>query len=305
MEQLFQKRLEKLFFYSPYHFLREISPDQQIEKIVRPLFFDFAQKPDHQLIKIDMGGKDFFFFLIFLAWDSHFFQIPTYKLFSVLYDPANHSDLGKALSELLANLRQKQPKFYFWAEIPAEDTEVAQAISKVGFGLVETRLHFVKKNLQDFDYEPFAVRKATEADIPNLRKVAAEARNPYDRVHADTFFGQEKADQYLALYAENAVKGFAETVLVPADSAPPDSFLAISSLEALQKKFARIALTAVLPSRKGWHLKLCAETIQYAQKNKADYVLMTTQATNGAVFRTTEKLGFQLGACSHIFSYIF
>ncbi len=301
MEQLFQKRLEKLFYYSPCHFLREIPTEAQIENIIRPLFFNFAQKPDNQIIKIDIGGENFFFFLSFLAWDSHFFQIPTYKLLSVLYNPANQMDLEKAFLALLLRLKNDHAKFYFWADIPAEDTDLGQILNKVGFGLIETRLHFFKKNIQTFDYEPFTIRKAEQKDIPNLRKVAAEARNPYDRVHADPFFGQEKANQYLALYAENALKGFVETVLVPADSSPPDAFLAISRFEALQKSFARIALTAVLPSRKGWHLKLCAETVRYAKKNACDYVLMTTQATNGAVFRTSEKLGFQLGGCSHIF----
>ncbi len=301
MEQIFQKRLEKLFFYSPYHFLREIPAEQQIESIIRPIFFEFTQKGDNQVVKINIGGKDFLFFISFLAWDSDFFQIPTYKFLSVLYDSVNKLDLEKAFLELLLRLKQENSKFYFWADIPAEDTEVAQVLNKVGFGLIETRLHFFKKNIQAFDYERFEVKKATETDIPNLRKTAAEARNAYDRVHADPFFGQEKADQYLALYAENAVKGFVETVLVPADSAPPDAFLAISRSETLHKNFARIALTAVLPSRKGWHLKLCAETVHYAQKNACDYVLMTTQSTNGAVFRTSEKLGFQLGACSHIF----
>ena len=47
-------------------------------------------------------------------------------------------------------------------------------------------------------------------------------------------------------------------------------------------------------------LKLVAETVRRAASRALPQVLMTTQATNGAVFRTCEQLGFRLGSTSHV-----
>ena len=84
----------------------------------------------------------------------------------------------------------------------------------------------------------------------------------------------------------------------------PDSFLAISDLAADARAFgvglSRVLLTAVGPANRGWHVKLLAETVRRAQAAGHEAVLMTTQATNHAVFRTCEKLGFRLGAISHV-----
>ena len=59
-------------------------------------------------------------------------------------------------------------------------------------------------------------------------------------------------------------------------------------------------LTAVGPVNRGWHAKLVAEIVRRTARLHLPYVLMTTQATNRAVFRTCEKLGFRLGATTHV-----
>ena len=64
--------------------------------------------------------------------------------------------------------------------------------------------------------------------------------------------------------------------------------------------FSRVLLTAVGPQNRGWHQKLVAETVRRAATLAYPYVLMTTQATNRAVFRTCEKLGFRLGNATHV-----
>jgi dTDP-4-amino-4,6-dideoxy-D-galactose acyltransferase len=136
--------------------------------------------------------------------------------------------------------------------------------------------------------------------------VAAAARNSYDRFHADPWFGPARADAFLARYAEAATEGtFADAVLVPDEPGlPVDSFLAIGDLQAdaqaLGVGLSRVLLTAVGPLNRGWHLRLVTETVRRAARMNAAYVLMTTQGTNRAVFRTCEKLGFRLGAISHV-----
>ena len=71
----------------------------------------------------------------------------------------------------------------------------------------------------------------------------------------------------------------------------------------MNEKLFRVALTAVGLANKGWHKKLLSETIYYARDNGASFVLMTTQATNRAVIKNAENLGFNLGSTSHIFSF--
>jgi dTDP-4-amino-4,6-dideoxy-D-galactose acyltransferase len=150
------------------------------------------------------------------------------------------------------------------------------------------------------------VRAAAADEAVHIGQVAAAARNAYDRFHADSWFGDARADAYLARYAENTVTaGLAATVLVPdALDLPVDSFLAISDLKddaaALSTQLSRVLLTAVGPANRGWHVRLVAETLHRAKELGHEAVLMTTQATNHAVFRTCEKLGFRLGATSHV-----
>ena len=64
-----------------------------------------------------------------------------------------------------------------------------------------------------------------------------------------------------------------------------------------------VLLTAVGAQNRGWHHKLVAETVRCAAARHVPYVLMTTQATNRAVFRTCEKVGFQPGSTSHVLAY--
>ena len=150
------------------------------------------------------------------------------------------------------------------------------------------------------------MRAAGAGEAAHVGQVAATARNAYDRFHADSWFGDARADAYLARYAENTVaNGLATTVLVPAaPDLPVDSFLAISDLRAdavaLGTQLSRVLLTAAGPANRGWHVKLVAETLHRAKEMGHEAVLMTTQATNHAVFRTCEKLGFRLGATSHV-----
>ncbi|MDX5345807.1 MAG: hypothetical protein LPK19_01055, partial [Hymenobacteraceae bacterium] len=212
--------------------------------------------------------------------------------------------LAAATEAFKAHLFQNG-KAYCFIDIPAEDIVLVQALTAAGFRLTETRLTYYHDQVKTFDYDRFPVRAAEATDIEALRKVASQSRNDYDRYHADVFFAPAQADDYLATYAEACVNGLCDTVLVPAEeNLPADAFLAISRLqhdaEELETRMARVVLTAVGPACKGWHVKLVAETLQYAKAQHCDYVLMTTQATNRAVFRTSEKLGFKLGATTHI-----
>jgi dTDP-4-amino-4,6-dideoxy-D-galactose acyltransferase len=181
-----------------------------------------------------------------------------------------------------------------------------QALTAGGWQLIETRLNFYRPTAETLPVPPAAVRLARPDEAAAIGQVSASARNVYDRFHADPWFGDARADAMLARYAEAAVEGtYADAVLVPdEDGLPVDSFLAIGDAPAEEgapgTATSRVLLTAVGPQNRGWHLKLVAETVRRAAQTDAAYVLMTTQATNRAVFRTCEKLGFRLGSTTHV-----
>ncbi|QNP52647.1 hypothetical protein H9L05_02480 [Hymenobacter qilianensis] len=198
--------------------------------------------------------------------------------------------------------------YYCFSEVPSEDTVLLQTLTASGWRLVETRLLFYHDNLESFDQERYPVRLAKAEEEAQIAQIAAENRNDFDRFHADPWFGTERADAFLARYAGAAVRGYCDDVLVPDEPGLPlQSFLAISDLKddaaLIGVGLSRVVLTAVGPQNRGWHLKLVSETVHRAREKGDKAVLMTTQATNRAVFRTCEKLGFKLGGSSHILSF--
>ena len=298
-------RADKLFFYSPYNFLRELDAAKQQRLFGTGLAAQYADDPNHRVFEFTQGGATVQFLYAFLPWDTDFFQASVYKVFTALFaDDTPAATLAAAGAAFRRQLGQEGAAYCF-AELPAEDTRVAQAMGDAGWRLVETRLTYFRDAVASFSQPAYPVRSAEKHEAAAIGRISAAARNEYDRFHADQWFAGDAGDRFLARYASAAVEGYCDDVLVPAEpSLPVDSFLAISDLQehgaALGTGFSRVVLTAVGPSNRGWHLRLVSETVQRARRNGAQYVLMTTQATNRAVFRTCEKLNFKVGGCSHV-----
>ena len=303
-EALLRSRAEMLALYSPYHFLRGLPQAPQQE-----LFGTGAARrlasglPGEVLPMADEAGQ---WLMRQLPWDSEYFGTPTYRLFTGLFaDTAVPSRLAASAAAVREQLAARGP-FYAFSVVPAEDTDLLQALTSGGWRLIETRLHWYCAVADAMLPPPASVRLARSEEAVHIGQVAAMARNPYDRFHADPWFGPARADAFLARYAEAAVNGErANAVLVPNEpELPIDSFLAITDLHtdaaALGTGFSRVVLTAVGARNRGWHQVLVAETVRRAATLGFEYVLMTSQATNRAVFRTCEKLGFRLGATSHV-----
>ena len=310
LSPLVAARAGALAYYSPYYFLRQFATERQQDLFGTGAAARWGQGAGETTLQGQLPAAtakvEVHWLLRQLAWDSEYFGTSTYRLFTGLF--ATHittSELVRAAEELRQELTARGA-FYAFSVVPAEDVALLQALTGSGWRLVETRLTYYRDQLAAFDYPPHPVRLATAAEGPVLGAVAAHARNPYDRFHADPWFGAARADAYLACYAENAVAaGLADAVLVPdLPGQAPDSFLAISDLttdaRALGVGLSRVLLTAVGPANRGWHVKLLAETVRRAQAAGHEAVLMTTQATNHAVFRSCEKLGFRLGGTSHV-----
>lgn len=246
-----------------------------------------------------------------LEWDSHYFACPAYRLEFTDWD-TNCADPVAALAQTLTafktDLAAQGVRYYLSAEIPSEDTVTLQALGMAGAKLVETRLTYFRDNLAQFVWSQRApVRLATVADIPHLREVAKTARNSYDRYHADPFFPDAVADDYLATFIENSVQGFADIVLVPADdNGAAGAFFTANLLPPTAAlpgvTLGRIVLVAVGQERRGWHLKLMAEMSYRLQGCGVQVAFMTTQSTNRAVIRNCEKLGYRYGRSTHVFA---
>jgi dTDP-4-amino-4,6-dideoxy-D-galactose acyltransferase len=134
-----------------------------------------------------------------------------------------------------------------------------------------------------------------------------DARNPFDRYHADPFFPQSVSDEYLATFIENSVNGFADIVMVPADGESlPGAFFSANLTpykdSSVGLKLGRIVLVAVGEDRSGWHLRLMTEMTYHFKKCGVQVGYMATQSTNRAVIRNCEKLGYRYGRCTHVFA---
>lgn len=305
---LLAKRAPELFFYSPYNFLREIPVQQQTELFGTGRFAQFLLGPHEHIATFQAHNQQVQLLYTALPWDTKFFGVPTFKLHTSLFDPA--APMIGRVDALQAWQRELSAvgNYYCFSEVPTEDTRLLQTLTASGWRLVETRLQFFHDQVAEFSGPRYRVRAAHLEEAETVGKIASTARNPYDRFHADTWFGDVRADAFLARYASAAVQGYCDTVLVPNEpGVAVDSFLAISDLTADSTRLgiglSRVALTAVGPQNRGWHQRLVSETIHRARERGARYVLMTTQATNRAVFRTCEKLGFRLGGTTHILAF--
>jgi len=301
--ELLAARAAELALLSPYHFLREL-PAAAHEVFGAAVLTEFGAGPDEEILLMpDQVGQ---WLLRHLPWDSAFFETPTYRLVTGLFPTATEPAALQAAAVALRNELARRGSFYAFGLVPAEDVRLFQALTGAGWQLIETRLHYYHPAVADLAAPRWPVRPARPEEAALLGRVAAAARNPFDRFHADPWIGAERADALLARYAEAATTGaLADAVLVPAaPGLPVDSFLAIADLQAdvqrLGLPLARVLLTAVGPANQGWHRRLLSETLHRARERGQRYVLMTTQATNRAVIHNAEVLGFRLGAVSHV-----
>ncbi|MFD1819662.1 dTDP-4-amino-4,6-dideoxy-D-galactose acyltransferase [Pseudarcicella hirudinis] len=302
---LIAPREKSLFFYSPYNFIREVESSKQL-KIVSKRLVPYFEKKDSYF---QFESNAVVFLLKHLSWDTHFFHKNIFKLEFVLFEESDFKTLSKAVSAFRKFLFAELKADNCFIEIPSEDIQVIQALSANGFHLTETRLTFFKNDLHTFENERFLVRKAFDEDIIPLRNTASKMRNNFDRFHADPLFTQEIADDFLAKYTEESIKGtMADLVLVPDEPGiPVDAFMTLSynnaDSEILGLKIPKMVLTAVSSETcKGWYFKLMSEMLYHVKEIGADYFFTTTQSTNRAVFKGWNKVNGMVGGTTHILS---
>jgi len=304
---LLSARKETLFHYSPYSFFPKINRDKLFEYSIVNVVNELKTSPDCRFYEVSVDGHKHVFLLKFLKWDTGYFKIPTFKLLYVLYDHDNYNILKSACRSFVGDFF-KENNVYCFSEIPSEDIFTIQALNESGFKLVESRLTYYLK-LSNYEFKRFNTRSATLEDIPNLKRVAREMRNDFDRFHAERVFDVEIADEFLATFIEESVKGFSDYTMVPAElGVSPDAFLTANYLndewEAIGEKVSKMVLSAVSSETcRGWYVKLISEMAYHLRSIGADFAFMHPATTNRAVIRTYEKLGCQYGKCVHIITY--
>lgn len=294
-------RADRAAFYSPYSFIRGASTlgESWLDDLA-------ACHAAGDVTRFD-GTHGSAVYYRQLPWDTDFFGVPTLR---VEFTDHTLQTPVHALSACFQSLRQQlsaaHPAYYLFAEVPCEDTPTILAMTQAGMRLIETRVTFYRDDIQRFEHaRPDAVRSATVADIPVLRQCAIDAVNHFDRFHADDFFTPQQSDDFMGVFVENSVKGFADEVLVPATGLA-DAFLTanyVKSPAALaNRQMGKMVLSAVAPTRRGWYVKLIGAMSESFRAADIDTAFMTTQATNRAVLKVWHHHGYQYGRCTHIFS---
>ncbi len=246
-----------------------------------------------------------FFIVTPLSWDTKYFGFPIFRIEYIIYDHQLIEALNIAVNQFYV-FSCKCPNSYFFIDIPAEDILLVQSLSRTPFRLIETRLNYILKDLNIKHRNTYPVRIAREDDIVWLKAVAIKNANPYDRVHADKSFSKIQADEYLGTFIENAVKGFADFVLVPdMPQTHPFAFLAFNRhIEFINYKISKLVLAASDSSiEKGWLYKLLIEAIRILYEQGTTHLTTITQASNLAAIKSWEKAGFEYGFCTNIFSF--
>ena len=309
MEAHFAARQDKLFYYSEATFIKKIKQPTH-ELLITEKFSQYLEtdQSNHFFIEIKIAGEHHYFLVEFLPWDTEFFGKKIHKLFTVLFSHQNFEWLVAAIKEFKTQLQQNYESDYCFGEIPSEDTFLLQALTTAKFKLVETRLSCYFDLSKFSAPRRYAARKATLDDIASLRRAAATMKNPYDRFHADVFIDEKKARELLAQYIDSGVRGFLDSVLVPAiDDNPPDAFVSYNyqedKWEKLGCRLAKLILTAVsFETRRGWFYRLSVEMLQDLKDKGLEYAYFQTQGANRVMYRTMEKLGSKYGCSSHILS---
>ena len=239
-----------------------------------------------------------------LLWDSEFFGTPTFRI-EYASIPTNSSEnaVSKSFNEFRMYLGSSHSEFYVFAEVPSEDTDVLVGMTGSGWRLIETRITCFRDDMQNFNFiDCFPTRSAMIEDIPDLKSTAIKSVNPFDRFHSDKFFSAKQADEFMATFVENSVKGYADEVLVPA-TGRADAFVTgkyLHQLEPIGVKVGRNVLTAVSTDRKGWYSHLIGGLCNRFLEGGVNAAIVTTQSTNRPVHRVLFSHGFRFGRVTHI-----
>ena len=266
--QLLHSKSEDLFYYSAFSFLKDTDYRQLTENtVILPLINGIKDK-SMNVINIKIENQDHYFIEKYLKWDSDFFQIPSFKIELIICKHTDSVLLNQAINKYIDQIPENS---YYYIDIPTENIYLLQALASTNFKLIETRLNYYLPTVRTQSETRYSVKNAGIDDIETLKTVATKMRNKYDRVHADSSFSDEIADKYLARFAEEAVKGFADIILVPnLPDIKPFGFLAANYPKKIEGSFVSKFVLAAIDSsiEKGWFYKLVSEMVNHRKQKQ-------------------------------------
>lgn len=211
-----------------------------------------------------------------LAWESDFFGLSSAIV--------RVNDAAPALTAAdLAAWQRVQVK------VPAERTDLLDALQSLGFQLVEGEVDLAMPVTQ---HSAPGAEVATQQDIPALRELAAQAF-ARSRFRAP-WYAPDASGRFYAQWIENAVKGtFDHECLV--FRAPDGEIKAFVSLRQLNAREARIGLLA----GRGMGDKLMQAALTWAQMRKLSILRVATQLGNTAALKRYIASGANVEATAY------
>ena len=211
-----------------------------------------------------------------LQWESAFFSLPSAIV--------RLRDDAPALTESAFTAWQRVQ-----AKIPADRTDLLDALQQHGFKLVEGEADL---SITRTRYDAPGAEMATEQDIPVLRQMAAQAF-AQSRFRAP-WYAPGDSGRFYAQWVENAVKGTFDHVCL-VFRAGDSQIQGFVSLRKLNEREARIGLLA----GRGMGEKLMQAALYWAQEQKLATLRVATQVGNTAALKRYIASGANIDATAY------
>lgn len=211
-----------------------------------------------------------------LQWESAFFSLPSAIV--------RLRDDAPALTESAFTAWQRVQ-----AKIPADRTDLLDALQQHGFKLVEGEADL---SITLTRHDAPGAEMATEQDIPVLRQMAAQAF-AQSRFRAP-WYAPGDSGRFYAQWVENAVKGTFDHVCL-VFRAGDSQIQGFVSLRKLNEREARIGLLA----GRGMGEKLMQAALYWAQEQKLVTLRVATQVGNTAALKRYIASGANIDATAY------
>ncbi|MFC0226067.1 dTDP-4-amino-4,6-dideoxy-D-galactose acyltransferase [Serratia aquatilis] len=222
-----------------------------------------------------------------LSWESEFFHLNSAKL--------QFNDAAPLVSDA-----ELDAFALVQAKIPAQRVDLADALARLQFRLVEGEVDFSLVIGTESASLSSTVRIAEPQDIPLLRAAAANVFAA-SRFRAP-WYGQQDSGRFYATWIEKAVLGTFDhqCLLVLGSDGKPEGFV---SLRDIGQQEARIGLLAALPGTqgKGTGSRLMAAAIAWCQQKRLQRLRIATQISNLAALRLYQRHGANIESTAYWF----
>jgi len=234
-----------------------------------------------------------------LDWDSSFFgqTIARYR---------RPSCTGPDLDALAAECADRAIACVYLQVHPADRDSVV-SLTRKGAIFADIRLTY-DGPAAPLDHAPppgTIIRYATDADIPQLRTLAAVSHR-VTRFYADPHFSESRCDRLYETWIDNSVHGYADAVLVAglqADERPEIAGYVTCHREESGR--GRIGLFAVAGHRKGLGIgsALLDAAFAWCRAHGVSSVSVATQLRNARAIHVYERAGLSLSEARVWFHY--